>query len=424
MKGALIFIGNELVSGAIENTNSIFAGRVLTAYGFDIGEIVTIPDELKIIIKYLKTLVKKYDFLIISGGLGPTDDDITNLAVSKAFNLELKENPDFLSAIYSAKEYKFSKNLAKKMALLPESTIPLSKNFSIAGYLLNIKEKPLFFLPGVPHQFKYLLETEVIPRLLKSKINHKRENTKILRFFDLNETDINQFINTFPKKLLSRIKIGYYPVFPEVKLILQAKDEKILRSFIEKLKEHLKIYLLSEEDESLPQVIGVLLKKRGAKIAVAESCTGGLISSLITSVSGSSSYFDRGFITYTPESKVELLEVNPSTIEKFDVVSYEVAMEMAEGVKKKFGVNYALSTTGYAGPTGGTSENPVGTVYIGFAYENKVKSFRFSFPGERKDIQVLASYTALDILRRYLLYGESFFSYRFADGIKEKIMGT
>ncbi len=422
MKGALIFIGNELISGAVENTNSVFAGRVLTANGFNIGEIITIPDELKIIVKYLKTLVKKYDFLIISGGLGPTDDDITNLAVSKAFNLKLKENPDFLSAIYSAKEYEFSKNLAKKMALLPESTVPLSKGFSTAGYFLNIKNKLLFFLPGVPHQFKHLLETEVIPMLLKLKVNYKKEIIKTLRFFDLNETDINQFIQNLPKKLISFIKIGYYPVFPEVKLILQTLDKEKLESFIKKLKKHLGIYLLSEEDESLPQVIGNLLKQKKLKIAVAESCTGGLISSLITSVSGSSSYFDRGFITYTPESKVELLGVNPKTIEKFDIVSHEVAIEMAEGVKKKTNVNYALSTTGYAGPTGGTIQNPVGTIYIGFAYENKVKSFRFSFSGERKDIQTLASYTALDILRRYLVYGEGFFSYRFATGIKEKII--
>jgi len=420
MKCALIFIGDELIYGAINNTNSIVAGKILTSYGFEIGEIITLPDNIDVIADYLKALTKKYDFLIISGGLGPTDDDLTNLAVTKAFNLKLREYPEFLSAIYSAREYKLSQELAKKMALLPEGAIPLSKDFSSAGYLLEIENKPLFFLPGVPHQFDNLLNTEVIPRLLNLSAETKKQIIKTLRFFDLNETDLNQFINTFPDEILSSIKIGYYPVFPEVKLILRGKNEKDLHVFIEKLKEKFAPYLISEKDKNLPQVIGELLQERKEKLTTAESCTGGLLASFITSVSGSSLYFDRGFVTYSPESKIELLGVNPETIKKFDVVSYEVAIEMAEGARKKTGVDYALSITGFAGPTGGTPENPVGTVYIGFSYKNKIKAFRFSFLGERRDIQILASYTSLDILRRYLLYGEGFFSYRFATGIKEK----
>lgn len=420
MKCALIFIGDELIYGAINNTNSIVAGKILTSYGFEIGEIITLPDNIDVIADYLKALTKKYDFLIISGGLGPTDDDLTNLAVTKAFNLKLREYPEFLSAIYSAREYKLSQELAKKMALLPEGAIPLSKDFSSAGYLLEIENKPLFFLPGVPHQFDNLLNTEVIPRLLNLSAETKEQIIKTLRFFDLNETDLNQFINTFPDEILSSIKIGYYPVFPEVKLILRGKNEKDLHVFIERLKEKFAPYLISEKDKNLPQVIGELLQERKEKLTTAESCTGGLLASFITSVSGSSLYFDRGFVTYSPESKIELLGVNPETIKKFDVVSYEVAIEMAEGARKKTGVDYALSITGFAGPTGGTPENPVGTVYIGFSYKNKIKAFRFSFLGERRDIQILASYTSLDILRRYLLYGEGFFSYRFATGIKEK----
>ena len=420
MKCALIFIGDELIYGAINNTNSIVAGKILTSYGFEIGEIITLPDNIDVIADYLKALTKKYDFLIISGGLGPTDDDLTNLAVTKAFNLKLREYPEFLSAIYSAREYKLSQELAKKMALLPEGAIPLSKDFSSAGYLLEIENKPLFFLPGVPHQFDNLLNTEVIPRLLNLSAETKEQIIKTLRFFDLNETDLNQFINTFPDEILSSIKIGYYPVFPEVKLILRGKNEKDLHVFIEKLKEKFAPYLISEKDKNLPQVIGELLQERKEKLTTAESCTGGLLASFITSVSGSSLYFDRGFVTYSPESKIELLGVNPETIKKFDVVSYEVAIEMAEGARKKTGVDYALSITGFAGPTGGTPENPVGTVYIGFSYKNKIKASRFSFLGERRDIQILASYTSLDILRRYLLYGEGFFSYRFATGIKEK----
>uniref|UniRef100_A0A7C4JS18 Competence/damage-inducible protein A n=1 Tax=Thermodesulfobacterium geofontis TaxID=1295609 RepID=A0A7C4JS18_9BACT len=183
MIGALIFIGDELICGAVENTNSVFAGRILTSYGFEIGEIVTLPDKIGIISEYLKNLIEKYEFLIICGGLGPTDDDLTNLAVAKAFNLELKENKNFLSAIYSAKEYRKSQEIAKKMALIPEGAIPLSKNFSSAGYLLKIKNKPLFFLPGVPYQFENLLQTEVIPKLLELFPERTKKIIKTLRFF-------------------------------------------------------------------------------------------------------------------------------------------------------------------------------------------------------------------------------------------------
>ncbi len=420
MVGALIFIGDELISGAVENTNSVIAGRILTSYGFEIGEVVILPDKVETISEYLKSLFKKYDFLIISGGLGPTDDDLTNLSVSKAFNLNLVENKDFLSAIADSREYRDSQKIAKKMALLPEGAIPLSKDLSSAGYFLEVEKKPLFFLPGVPFQFENLLKTEVIPKLLKLSSNTQKRIIKSLRFFDLNETDLNQFINEFSEDILGALKIGYYPVFPELKLILQGKEKRAIEYFMEKLKDRFSFYLVSEEGRGIPEVIGEILREKGEKLAVAESCTGGLLASLITSVSGSSTYFDRGFVTYSPESKIELLGVKKESIEKFDVVSYEVAMEMAEGVRKKAKVNYALSLTGFAGPTGGTPENPVGTVYIGFSYKNKVKALRFNFTGERKHIQVLASYTALDILRRYLLYGEGVFGYRFATGVKER----
>ncbi len=418
MKGALLFIGNELISGIIENVNSNVATKELASYGFEIEQIITIPDKIDLIIESLKNLFKKYEFLIISGGLGPTDDDITNLAVAKAFKLQLKEHPEFIKAIKNSSEYKNSQELAIKMAILPEGAIPLSKDFSSAGYLLEIKGKQLFFLPGVPSQFSQLLKEEVIPCLLKKFKNVKRYYIKTLRFFDVNETDLNQIV----KEEGWDIKIGYYPVFPEVKLILKSESPEFLEEAINKLRRNFNIQLISEEDKDIPYVIGQLLTKVNKTIVVAESCTGGLLASLITSVSGSSAYFEKGFVTYSPKSKIELLGVKPETIEKFDVVSYEVALEMAEGARRRAGVDYALGITGFAGPTGGTSENPVGTVYIGFCYQDKVKAFKFIFPGNRKEVQTLASYTALDILRRQILYGEGFFSYRFARGIKEKTL--
>ncbi len=418
MKGSLLFIGNELLSGMVENINSGFAVKELNFWGLNVEQIVTIPDRMDLIIKMLRILFNTSDFLIVSGGLGPTDDDITNLAVAKAFKLKLKENPLFSKAIMKSEEYKDSQEFAIKMAILPEGAVPLSKDLSSAGYLLEIKNRKLFFLPGVPSQFAQLLKEEVIPRLLKDLKQPQRYYTKVLRFFDVNETEVNQI---FRKKDWD-IEVGYYPVFPEVKVVLRSENLELLEKAVDEVKNKLRIHLISEKDQGLPEIIGQILTEKKSTLVVAESCTGGLLSSLITSVPGSSAYFERGFVTYSPRSKVELLGVSPDTIERFDVVSYEVALEMAEGARKKTGADYSIGITGFAGPTGGTSENPVGTVYIGFSYENRVKAIRFAFSGTRKEIQILASYTALDILRRKILYGEGILSYRLARGIKEKTL--
>lgn len=420
MKGALIFVGNELVSGEILNTNSFLASQRLTQEGYSIKEIVTLPDEKDFLVKYLREFFKKYEFILVSGGLGPTDDDITNLAVAKAFDLPLIENLNFTSAILSSKDYKFSQEIAQKMALLPKGALTLSKNFSMAGYYLELENKLLFFLPGVPEQFSFLLETEVLPLLRKKKPVATQIESLVFRFFDLSETDLNLFLKQLQKKkVYENLSIGYYPIFPEVKLVVKGKKEEI-KPLEDLLKEQFRYNLVSFGDESLPSVVGKLLTQRGEKLSVAESCSGGYLSSLITSIPGSSQYFERGFITYSPLSKIELLGVKEETLEKFGVVSFETALEMAEGALKRAKVDYALSLTGLAGPTGGTEETPVGTVFIGLASKNYLKAFKFKFSGNRKEIQTLASYTALDLLRRKILYGEGFFSYRFALGVKEK----
>ena len=424
MHGALIFIGDELLSGAIQNLNSYVATCELTSYGFNIEEIITLPDKIPLIMEYLKKYIEKYDFIITSGGLGPTEDDLTNLAVAKAFNLELIQHPEFASAISSSKDYGESQKIAQKMSILPKGAVPLSEDLRIAGYYLNVKNKIIFFLPGVPSQFSQLLKTKVIPLLLRNYPETRTKVFKVLRFFDINETDLNLFIAKLPSQLKESVKIGYYPAFPEVKMVLQSEYRNSIEKIIKNIKDSFEIYLVSEENENLPQVIGKLLKEKKETLGVAESCTGGTLSSLITSVSGSSEYFERGFITYSPKSKIEELGVNPQTIEKFGVVSFETALEMAEGVKNKAKVDYALALTGFAGPTGGTEDNPVGTVYIGFTSNKECRAFKFIFPGDRREVQILASFTALDILRRYILYDKKFFSYRFATGIKEKTISS
>ncbi|MFN4196960.1 MAG: nicotinamide-nucleotide amidohydrolase family protein [Caldimicrobium sp.] len=426
MRGALLFIGDELIAGRILNTNAEFAGKVLSAAGFHIGEIVTIPDEEQVIIRTLKRLVEEYDFLIASGGLGPTDDDLTIEAISKAFNLKLIQNQKVLSAILSSKEYQNTTELAEKMSYLPEGAINLVEEEEMIGFYFTYGNKLLFFLPGVPYQFQYLLKNRVLSFLCKREEELKGEyackENKLLKnlvFFDVNETDLNQYIATL--SIREEVKIGYYPVLPEVKVVLFGAEGKV-SSIIKDLKERFSLNFISEEDESLNVVVGKLLNAKGYTLSTAESCTGGLLASLITEVPGSSAYFDRGFIVYTEESKEKILGVSNKTLKKKGVYSYETAMEMAIGARSLAKTHFALATTGVAGPTGGTPEIPVGTVFIGLATPSNVYAIHFLFQGNRKTIQTLASFTALDILRRYILYGKGFFSYRFALGYKESTL--
>jgi nicotinamide-nucleotide amidase len=422
MEGVLLFIGNELISGKVINTNVILACREFNAYGLKIREVLTLPDKLEVLIFHLRRLAEEVDFVVASGGLGPTDDDITNLAVAQAFNVKLVKNKEFLSAIRECKEYEHSQEIAEKMALLPEGAKPLADKDSItAGYYLSVKAKDFFFLPGVPSQYEELLQKKVIPFLLQ-KVARKKSFVKIFMFFDLNETDLNLFFENLPSEITSQLKIGYYPVFPEVKLILQSYEKEVLKEVENLIKEKLGVNLISTKGERLPEVIGEILREKRAKLSTAESCTGGKLASLITSIPGSSDYFERGFVTYSPESKVELLGVKKEIIEEYGVVSFETALEMAKGARERSKADFSLSLTGFAGPTGGDTENPVGTVYIGLASKNHLLSFKFIFQGSRTEIQTMASYTALDILRRYILYDKNFSGYRFAVGTKEKTL--
>jgi nicotinamide-nucleotide amidase len=445
MLSALLCIGHELIYGRVVNENAKVAGEALQAYGFKLGEVVVVPDDIPLIVKALKRLVDEYDFIIVSGGLGPTDDDLTVLAASQAFDLELEERAEVLSALQKNREYAKSFEVARKLALLPKGSILLSQDLTMAGFKLLIKEKPIFFLPGVPSQFEALLKNKFLPELLNIKAEDRSELV-ILKFFDLNETDLNSFLQNTLGDEIKELEIGYYPEGPEVKLILQASTlssqasnlssrastlssrekrgvlhpKSLIEKVKEMLKERFKFEFLSEGDKTLPVLVGEMLLEKGKRVAVAESCTGGQLASLITSISGSSNYFDRGFVVYSERSKVEVLGVSEETIAKQTIYSHETALEMAKRTLEKSRADYSLATTGLAGPTGGTDALPVGTVFIALGTGSKAISVRFKFSGERTWVQKVASYTALDMLRRYLVYGEGLSRYRFALELKER----
>ncbi len=419
MRGVFLAIGDELVAGRVANTTSFWAAGLLSRRGYRLLEIVTVPDDREAIVFHLRRLFPQTDFLIASGGLGPTEDDLTSESVAEALGLRLVVHKGILARIRENEKAQGLpvNTLRDRMAHLPEGACPLSEDFTAAGYLLEHQGKPLFFLPGVPSQFRELFEKKVLPYLEEKFPPKETVFTRTLRFFDLREAEINRAV----KKILGEgLEVGFYPVFPEVQLTLTArgKDEgEVRRRVLEaaaRLQTHFPEHLFGEDQEELAAVLGRILVERGYSLSVAESCTGGLIASLITRIPGSSEYFIGGAVTYANWAKREVLGVPERFLRLFGAVSREVALAMASGARKRFSTTFALSVTGIAGPGGGTPEKPVGTVWLGLSTPTETVARKFLFPGSRHEIQTLAAFTALDWLRRYLLTGNLFPAYRFA----------
>ncbi|QJA06303.1 CinA family nicotinamide mononucleotide deamidase-related protein [Thermosulfurimonas marina] len=419
VRGALVAVGDELVSGRVLNTTSFEAARILSSYGYRILEMVSVGDEKEVIAYHLQRLLREVDFLVVSGGLGPTEDDLTVEAAARALGLPLRLHQGILVRIReNEKAQGLAENpLRDKMAYLPEGAEPLSRDLSVAGFFLRHQGKLLFFLPGIPEQFQRLLVDRALPILLEAFPPEEEVFVRTLRFFDLREAEINQAVR---ERDLSGVEVGFYPVFPEVRvtLISRAKNleeaRKRVFSLVEFLRGRFPEHLFGEDEEELPAALGKLLRERSQTLSLAESCTGGLASSLVTRIPGSSDYFLGGAVTYANQAKKEILGVPERFLRLFGAVSREVARAMAEGVRRRFGATYGLSVTGIAGPGGGSPEKPVGTVWMGLSTPTETVARHFLFPGTRHEIQTLAAYTLLDWLRRYLLTGNLFPHYRFA----------
>lgn len=412
MIGEIIAIGDELTSGKILNLTSSFAAHHLFAMGHELVAMSTIGDSPELIGAALKKAIGRADFVITTGGLGPTSDDLTNEAVSSALNRPAKFHPEILEKIkrYLATNSKASFDVTlEKLAWLPAGAEVLKPEATMAGYLLVHNNKPIFLLPGVPHEMRELLVDCVLPKLEQLHGGEERHvRQRMYRVFGLSETQINQKLKDIENDN-SLIRLGYYPVFPEVHVSLtalgkdSAETQALFDIFGGKVERRLGSMIYGYDDQTLAQTVGLLLQKHSCSIATAESCTGGLISHLITTVPGSSDYFMGGVTTYSNQMKIDLLGVSPSTLIKKGAVSAETAIEMARGVCRISGAEVGVSVTGIAGPTGGTEEKPVGTVYFGLNFKGTCTSYLFSLPGERHNVQTRAAYTALDLVRRKLL---------------------
>jgi nicotinamide-nucleotide amidase len=408
--GEIIAIGDELISGRVLNTTSCFAADRLFNAGYAIKRITVIGDDPDDINECLLRAVDRSSFVIISGGLGPTSDDITNEVAAKALGRRLVRNEGIMKRL---EECRASGRCPAdfpmdKLAMLPEAAEELNPSGHAAGYYLRHNGVILFFLPGVPEQLREHLIRRVLPTL--EKINGRQPGglKKTFRIFGRSEIELNMLIAPIDRKYRD-IKVGYYPNFPEVFVSLSMLEDRDGKAYFDSMCREVRALLAEnitgEDDETLEKNIGRLLIRKKARLAVAESCTGGMMGRQITSVPGSSAWFEMGVVTYANNAKRKLLGVSEGTLAAHGAVSSETAAEMAEGVRKLAGSDYALSITGIAGPGGGSEQKPVGTVFIGMTTPEKTVAERFLFQGRREQIRTISVAAALDWLRRHLSFG-------------------
>ncbi|MCB2216647.1 CinA family nicotinamide mononucleotide deamidase-related protein [Desulfofustis glycolicus] len=409
MIGEIIAIGDELTSGRILNTTSGYAARKLFEAGHTIHAMSTIGDAPALIGEALLQAITRVDFIIVTGGLGSTDDDLTNEAVSRALNRPTMPNLDILAQI---RTHLHGRSAApddplEKLAWLPSGAEAFDPSAAIAGYQLVHDDTPIFFLPGVPEEMIDLLNRIVLPKLAAWQPESGLVTCqRIYKIFGVAESEVNRCISTL--NLAPPIRIGYYPVFPDVHLsvLIRATEKDDSRTRFEtacrRVETALGSAIYGRDNDELEAIVGALLKKSGRWLATAESCSGGLLAHRVTRVAGSSSYFVGGAVVYANRLKSELLGVDPDLIERCGAVSSDVAAAMASGIRERCRTDIGVAITGIAGPDGGTDAKPIGTVFIGMADGDNCRVTRCRFSGDRHRIQNLAVHTGLNLLRLHL----------------------
>ncbi len=413
MKAAIVTVGDEILIGQITDTNSGYIAKALDKIGIGVYEMLSISDERQHILNTLSSLQNQVEVVIITGGLGPTKDDITKKTLCEYFDDELVVNQEVLTHVETLIEQvlkRTASQMNKDQALVPSRSTVLFNNVGTAPGMWMEKEGTVFIsLPGVPYEMKDIMGREVLPRLI-AKYKRPYILHKTILTYGQGESIVAERIEDWEDNLPDFIKLAYLPSPGRVRLRLSARgiDEIVLRDGIAAETEKLKVLIGDiivgyEEDETLEVVVGKLLTQQQKTIAVAESCTGGKLAQVLTSAPGASKYFKGGAVTYSVQSKVALLGVNKDLIDRYNVVSSEVAEAMAAGAKAVFGTDYALSTTGNAGPTTEPGDADVGTVFIGFATPEGVYSEEFKLGQPREKVIERAANKALEKIYKEIL---------------------
>jgi nicotinamide-nucleotide amidase len=413
MIAEILATGDEIRTGALVDSNSAYISERLEQAGIAVVRHTTVGDDLTVLGSVLAEIGSRSDIAVVTGGLGPTVDDLTAEAAAKTAGVKLTLDKVALGAIenfFKALKRPMS-NSNKKQAMLPNGAERLDNPIGTApGFMLKIGRCFFFFLPGVPAEMRLMLKDMVLPRIETLQGGTSAcYQVKTISTFGLPESTTGERLDGFAS-MFPDIKLGLRAKFPEIQIKLYGRGDsqkhlnETLAKATEWVLEKIGRGVFSIDGTAMEEIIGRLLRAKQATLAVAESCTGGLISHWLTNVPGSSDYFVFSGVTYANDAKIQILGVKPETLERCGAVHEETAKEMAEGVRRISGATYGIATTGIAGPDGGTKDKPVGTVCIGLASKDKSEGRRFYFPfGKRSRNKEIFAMTALDLLRRKLL---------------------
>lgn len=411
MKAEIISIGSEILSGQITDTNANFIAKKLIESGIDLEYISAVSDNPESLLSTLKLALQRSDLIITTGGLGPTEDDITYQTIARALNLKLIKYPEAeenLKRILKKINKEISPSNLKQVYLPEGAKIIINQYGTAPAMILEKDNKIICSFPGVPHEMKRLIEENLTPYLKEKFPPSIIKKSKTLKITGLGESSVNELIRDYMNKQ-TNFSFGIYanPEDIQVQITTQAPTEKevekLLQSSINQLTKILGNYVYGTDKQSLEGVVGNLLKTKKLKVAVAESCTGGMLGEMITRIPGSSEYFQGGVISYNAKVKEDLLKVPPEVIKKHGEVSEQVARLMAEGVRINCHSDIGISITGIAGPGGATEKKKAGLVYMALSDGKKTITKKHQLFEDRQLIRLRSARRALNMLRMYLM---------------------
>ena len=408
MNAEIISVGTELLMGQILNTNARYISGRLADFGINLYYHITVGDNHDRLMDCIRTGFSRSDILIFTGGLGPTEDDLTKETIADYFGLELVIYEDYKEKLIErmvSRGYQCTPNNFKQVMFPKDHCIILpNPNGSAPGCIIEIEGKAAIMMPGPPWEMEPMFEAQVVPYL--EKRSNCRFYSRTLRIFGRGESQVEHDIQDIVDRQTNPT-IAPYAKAAETTLritarcIDEAEGEALILPVMDEICERIGEYVYSSHGKDMHQVCAELLSKNQLKLAVAESCTGGMIASQLVSVPGSSEWFIEGAVTYAPEAKMRRLGVKAETLEKYTDVSAETAKEMAEGIRISSGADIGISTTGYAGPSG--APDRVGHVFIGVSDKDGVQAYEFHIKGSRERVRITASLNALNLLRKLIL---------------------
>ena len=409
---SIITIGDELLIGQVIDTNSAWMAQQLNKAGIGVSRRVAVGDKWDDIWKALDEESQHADIILITGGLGPTADDITKPLLCKYFNGNMIISEAALENVRYLFEKVFKRELTDrniKQAEVPDScTVINNKRGTAPGMWFEKNGKVFVSMPGVPHEMKGMMETDVIPLLIKkfevSQILHRT-----LMTFGIGESMLADLVEDLENSLPENIKLAYLPNYGMVRLRLTAiaeKEKKLdeeLDEVFYRFQEKVKPYLVTNLDEKMEEVVGKLLIRKQKKVSTAESCTGGYIAHLLTSIPGSSAFYDGSIVSYSYKAKEDLLQVNEKALLEYGAVSEEIVLQLAKGALEKIGTDYTIAVSGIMGPGGGTADKPTGTVWMAAGNRERLVTRKMHFRYERTINIHLTAVQALNLLREVIL---------------------